>query len=426
MIYPQLVGYIKDSLAKNIPIEQIKKSLLEKGWKEPDVNESVSAVTNQPLAPMTSPNQPLGINTQPAKNAPMKKIPPALMFGIIGGVALLFVIILVVSLFSTMTPSRLSDDEILLGSSINLGSEKEIKFNVNEEEHRIVVGSVSTNSAGITIYSTPISITLSVGQEEKFDLNSDNVYDLQVRLNSISKGKANIFIQKISEEICIEEWACDDWTPCINLTQSRTCTDANSCGSEESKPEETQECIAEVLSCAELGGAICTASQNCTGNITESSDGNCCVGSCAETALETISCADIDCLISAAGACSSVNVTHAVSSGNTTWTQSVNYYYKIRGFEGEKCELYQETIDATGNFTDSYWATFLASPSSPNTTTEGYEIINSILSNLAGKTGICRFSTTALNEYLTAVKNENHILTSDEVAQYECTGTLYA
>lgn len=41
---------------------------------------------------------------------------------------------------------------------------------------------------------------------------------------------------------CNESWECGNWSECMNGTQSRTCTDLNSCGTEELKPNETQEC----------------------------------------------------------------------------------------------------------------------------------------------------------------------------------------
>lgn len=41
---------------------------------------------------------------------------------------------------------------------------------------------------------------------------------------------------------CIEDWSCSDWSTCSGGTQSRTCTDSNTCGTTETKPAETQSC----------------------------------------------------------------------------------------------------------------------------------------------------------------------------------------
>jgi len=39
---------------------------------------------------------------------------------------------------------------------------------------------------------------------------------------------------------CTENWSCTEWSTCSNWEQTRTCTDANSCGTEINKPEENQ------------------------------------------------------------------------------------------------------------------------------------------------------------------------------------------
>jgi PGF-pre-PGF domain-containing protein len=47
---------------------------------------------------------------------------------------------------------------------------------------------------------------------------------------------------EITEEGCAESWSCTEWTVCTNATQTRTCTDANNCGTTSSKPAESQQC----------------------------------------------------------------------------------------------------------------------------------------------------------------------------------------
>jgi len=43
---------------------------------------------------------------------------------------------------------------------------------------------------------------------------------------------------------CVENWDCPDWAtmPCVNGTQTRTCTDLNDCGTTVNKPAESQDC----------------------------------------------------------------------------------------------------------------------------------------------------------------------------------------
>ena len=52
-------------------------------------------------------------------------------------------------------------------------------------------------------------------------------------------------------ETCVENWSCADWDTCVNETQLRICTDANTCSTELEKPNETQSCVVENITCVE-------------------------------------------------------------------------------------------------------------------------------------------------------------------------------
>ena len=52
---------------------------------------------------------------------------------------------------------------------------------------------------------------------------------------------------EIAEEGCVERWSCTEWSVCSNSTQTRTCTDSNSCGTVVDKPLESQECQASII-----------------------------------------------------------------------------------------------------------------------------------------------------------------------------------
>ena len=49
-----------------------------------------------------------------------------------------------------------------------------------------------------------LQVVLSVGQDTKFDVNDDDFYDIFVKLNSIENSRADITIQKVSEEVSEE------------------------------------------------------------------------------------------------------------------------------------------------------------------------------------------------------------------------------
>ena len=413
MIYPQIVAYIKDSLSKKIPLDQIKKSLIANGWRESDINEAI-ALNNQSFEPATTPSQ--AIN-----NKPNKTIPPKIIFIVLGIFSFLLILSLVIFLL-VKGSNQISDTEVLQGAVVNLGLNKEVKFNIEEESHRLVVDSIREDSADITIYSSPIITTLSVGQEQKFDLNSDNSYDLLVRLNSITNQKADIYVQEINEAICVEEWECTDWGICVNSTQSRTCTDANSCGMEDSKPSEIQVCVVEVvvanLTCSEKNGTVCEIYEECNGTLEE----NCCLGNC--TRIETTACGtNITCLIDASEICHPANLTYGVYSGNST-IENTTYYYSIEGFEDEameRCEFYAAVQNVEGNFTSTQWTELLA----VYTTVQINEMLYTIHSDLIGDYVNCIFSTSDLEDYLIEVQNGRYVLTAADLVEYECTGDLY-
>ena len=49
--------------------------------------------------------------------------------------------------------------------------------------------------------------------------------------------------EEAGEELCVESWSCTDWSDCSNGVQTRTCTDANACGTTATRPSESQECV---------------------------------------------------------------------------------------------------------------------------------------------------------------------------------------
>ena len=46
---------------------------------------------------------------------------------------------------------------------------------------------------------------------------------------------------------CTTDWQCTDWGECVDDVKTRTCTDANSCGTDTGKPEESKECGATAV-----------------------------------------------------------------------------------------------------------------------------------------------------------------------------------
>jgi PGF-pre-PGF domain-containing protein len=51
--------------------------------------------------------------------------------------------------------------------------------------------------------------------------------------------------QAVTTPTCTESWSCGEWSTCANDQQTRTCTDANECGTSVSMPSVSQSCTAE-------------------------------------------------------------------------------------------------------------------------------------------------------------------------------------
>lgn len=94
---------------------------------------------------------------------------------------------------------------------------------------------------------------------------------------------------------CVPEWQCSPWSQCIDGSQSRTCTDTNSCNTTEGKPSETQECGLEAAlpdECAEgtsvcVGNAVYTCSGENKWTFTEKCSGECSEGECINQTSES-------------------------------------------------------------------------------------------------------------------------------------------
>lgn len=73
--------------------------------------------------------------------------------------------------------------------------------------------------------------------------------------NSSRSGSSNTiegFLIAWQNITCAENWECSSWSSCSGDTQTRTCTDLNSCGTTTDKPDETRGC--EIITVAGGGG----------------------------------------------------------------------------------------------------------------------------------------------------------------------------
>ncbi len=91
--------------------------------------------------------------------------------------------------------------EIFMGVSEEISKEQELKFSLGRKNHSLKINSISNNSVSLTIRSDPITFIISVGEEKKLNLSSEDYYDLSIKLNEIKNEKVNLTIREIREEI---------------------------------------------------------------------------------------------------------------------------------------------------------------------------------------------------------------------------------
>jgi len=160
-----------------------------------------------------------------------------IFFGII-----FFVIFLVVYFIFAGDHKKISDNKLMEGVAVEVGESDTIKFDFEEEEHGMKIRFTGDGSVEVTISSEPIILNLNINEVKEVDLNNDGIFDIKIKLVSITDGKANIAIQKIYSEVCKEEWECSSWDICDNRIQKRECQDLNSCSTIFDKPSENREC----------------------------------------------------------------------------------------------------------------------------------------------------------------------------------------
>jgi len=117
---------------------------------------------------------------------------------------------------STSSSSSSSSSSTPLESQLEIGYRREnlyqnykVSLSVKSIVHMLKIIEVNSTSLKIRIESDPQEATLTVGEDAKFDLDADNIYDLLVTLDNINQiagriPSVDITIKTISEEIVLD------------------------------------------------------------------------------------------------------------------------------------------------------------------------------------------------------------------------------
>ena len=261
MIDNNLISYIEQNLNSGYSASSIQNALIKQGYSAQNVLDTINYVQgNNQNTPKTA------TQTQSSSKKALFILIPVVLIIIIG---------LSVFFFMNFSTKSISEEDFSQGTNFELKENKEVKFNIDEEVHTLKVDSITDNSVSLTIQSNPIKVDLKIGEEKKFDLNNDGFYDIKIKLNNIVDGIPDLYVKKIHESTCVENWNCGSWSDCTEQgTQTRTCTDTNSCGTSKNKPSTTQSCTYV---------KPCTEDWNC-GSWSE----------CTEQGTQTRTCTDVN------------------------------------------------------------------------------------------------------------------------------------
>jgi hypothetical protein len=102
---------------------------------------------------------------------------------------------------SSGTTYSISENQFEEGYTKQLKASDRVNLKINNQDHSVLMGSVTSTSATITVSSTPQTVTLAIGEEQKFDVTDDGFYDISVKLNKIENSKADVTVMEIYEEI---------------------------------------------------------------------------------------------------------------------------------------------------------------------------------------------------------------------------------
>lgn len=90
------------------------------------------------------------------------------------------------------------------GHTRQLQINERMKFQLkNNDTHYVTLQAFTRTSATVKIESEPQTATLNVGDEKKFELDGDSIYDLSVRLESVDyeRNATNLTVKEISEAV---------------------------------------------------------------------------------------------------------------------------------------------------------------------------------------------------------------------------------
>jgi len=96
-----------------------------------------------------------------------------------------------------------TEEQTKTGITKDIGGNEAIKFVVLGKEHLLIINKIENQRVNVTLHGSTVIFILNLSEEKKFELNQDNFYDLNIKLNDIKNNKANFTIKEIHEAMVI-------------------------------------------------------------------------------------------------------------------------------------------------------------------------------------------------------------------------------
>ena len=231
--------------------------------------------------------------------------------------------------------------------------------------------------------------------------------------NSLTKPNSQQ-IKEQTQEICVEEWVCSDWSSCASGSQTRTCTDTNSCGTANNKPDEQKNCdaqetVQQLTDCDNTGILIDFSQQSIE---MENEDNYNCFANLIEN-------------------CQKAKLVHEIDiRGLLGVNQKYSNYYELKGLQSGKCELCvkMNSYDSF-SYTDSAVQNLLNSGMSQEEINQQEQEFFDRFQQLVGRDGVCKYSNPLhIKDHLDDFR-EGHISGSTEDRGLpnadECSGLIF-
>jgi len=94
-----------------------------------------------------------------------------------------------------------TEPEISAGYTNSFYSSGILIFRNLGERHTMIVLKIRNQSVDLKFSSTPIKVTMALGEEKKLDLNADNVNDILVKVIDLTTNKVTITLKTINESV---------------------------------------------------------------------------------------------------------------------------------------------------------------------------------------------------------------------------------